>query len=199
MTALAVAGWGLFLLAAAWLVILGCDYDARCRQLRDAREEVEGLRDQLAAESKVAKHWHGVAMGYHDAPGTRSREPRWRQHGRPVGFHESLAEHTAEAQQRIEGGLSRASESARNSRGGCPMSADLTPSTELLCGCGHPVADHARNRTGACMVRVSDKYDCSCISAWGNDDECASVAECRDPDGCAAPDVCFPRAEGSAR
>jgi len=43
---------------------------------RQLREDNEGLRDQLKAEQDAAQFWHGVARGYHDAPGTRSSGPR---------------------------------------------------------------------------------------------------------------------------
>ena len=41
------------------------------------------------------------------------------------------------------------------------------PQTPTICGCGHALADHSANRTGACQVQVSDEYFCSCISAYG--------------------------------
>ena len=72
MTAVAIILAVAFLAASVLCVILGVAYDRR-------GDVIEGLRDQLHAESKAAKHWYGVARGYHDAPGTRTSEPRARE------------------------------------------------------------------------------------------------------------------------
>ena len=83
-----------FLAASLLCVILGVAYDRR-------GDVIEGLRDQLASESKVAKHWYDKAQQLY----TRLE---WSGNVTPsfVGERPSLSldEHTADAQQRIEGG-----------------------------------------------------------------------------------------------
>ena len=64
---IAIATYAVVITVLFMIAAIGRDED---------RKTIEGLRDQLKAEQQAAQFWHGVARGYHDAPGTRSSGPR---------------------------------------------------------------------------------------------------------------------------
>jgi hypothetical protein len=88
-----------FVVMSVAYLLVACDRDKQ-------RETVEGLRDQLAAEQDVAKHWHDVAEDLFtrlqwsgnvtpsfvgERPTLRASEPRWTdKDGNAVGFNDKV-------------------------------------------------------------------------------------------------------------
>ena len=75
MTALA---WSLATIAILYALAMTGLFAIFWCDRREHEQTIEGLRDQLHAEQQSARHWYGVARGYHDDTGRRTTQPRAR-------------------------------------------------------------------------------------------------------------------------